>query len=281
MRFGRVVPTTLIVGMLTALSAGQTAQAGIFPDQNLEAVIKEILKKKQIDKPEIEEADLKTIFFLEAEKKGIKDLTGLEKCTNLASVKLPGNEIESIQPLADLKNIQTLTLSGNKIVDLAPLGGLVKLQLIDVADNQIEKLDALAGLDNLRTFWAANNKIVSLEPLTKLSKVQSLILDGNQVESLAPLKDVKWLSTLSLRKNKVSDLSPLVGLTDLKYTILNGNPLKDLGPLVEMAKKDVEGEQRFAPYWNVYVDVDSLPDAAKAQVEELKKLGVRVKTESK
>lgn len=279
MRFGRMLATTLTVAILTVLSAGETAHAGIFPDENLEKVIKEILKKKQIDKAEIEEADLKTIFFLEAEKKGIKDLTGLEKCTNLASVKLPGNEIASIQPLADLKNIQTLTLSANKISDLTPLAGLVKLQLIDVADNQIEKLDALAGLENLRTFWAAKNKIVSLEPLAKLGKIQSLILDGNQVESLAPLKDVKWLSTLRLQNNKVSDLSPLAGLTDLKYTFLNGNPVKDLAPLVEMAKKDVEGEQRFAPYWNVFIDVDTLPDAAKAQVEELKKLGVRVNPE--
>jgi internalin A len=281
MRFGRVLLTTLTVSVVTALAAGQTASAGIFSDENLEAVIKEILKKKQIDKPEIEEADLKTIFFLEAEKKGIKVLTGLEKCTNLASVKLHGNEIESIQALAELKNIQTLTLSANKISDISPLKGLVKLQLIDVADNQIEKLDDLAGLENLRTFWAANNKIVSLEPLAKLGKIQSLILDGNQVESLAPLKDVKWLSTLRLTNNRVADLSPLVGLTDLKYTFLNGNPVKDLAPLVEMAKKDVEGEQRFAPYWNVFVDVDTLPDAAKAQVEELKKLGVRVNPEKK
>jgi internalin A len=281
MRFGRTLTTTWTVLVMTVLAAGQTASAGIFPDKNLETVIKEILKKKQIDKPEIEEADLKTIFFLEADKKGIKDLTGLEKCTNLASVKLPSNEIESIQALAELKNIQTLTLSGNKIADLTPLAGLVKLQLIDVADNQIDKLDALSGLENLRTFWAANNKIVSLEPLAKLSKIQSLILDGNQVESLAPLKDVKWLSTLRLKNNKVADLSPLVGLADLKYTFLNGNPVKDLGPLVEMAKKDVEGEQRFAPYWNVFIDVDALPDAAKGQVEELKKLGVRVNPEKK
>jgi hypothetical protein len=43
-----------------------------------------------------------------------------------------------------------------------------------------------------------------------------------------------------------------------------------------MARKDVEGEQRFAPYWFLYLDVDALPEAAKQQVEELKKLGVRV-----
>ena len=65
-------------------------------------------------------------------------------------------------------------------------------------------------------------------------------------------------------------------MTELRYTFLEGNPLKDLSVLVEMARKDVEGDQRFAPYWFLYLDVDSLPDAAKQQVEELKKIGVRV-----
>ena len=43
-----------------------------------------------------------------------------------------------------------------------------------------------------------------------------------------------------------------------------------------MAKNDVEGPQRFAPYWMLYVDVDPLPEAAKKQIEELRRLGVRV-----
>jgi hypothetical protein len=43
-----------------------------------------------------------------------------------------------------------------------------------------------------------------------------------------------------------------------------------------MAKNDVEGPQRFAPYWMLFLDVDALPEAARPQVEELRKLGVRV-----
>ena len=89
-------------------------------------------------------------------------------------------------------------------------------------------------------------------------------------------RSLKWLSTLRLRGNKIQDLAPLGDLNELRYTFLEGNPLSDLGPLVAMAKKDTEGEQRFAPYWRVYLDADKLPDPAKAQLEELKKLGVRV-----
>src|SRR5215210_3261636 len=110
---------SLCVGALVALLviANPAAADEIFPDEKLRAVIKEILVKKQINKDAIEEADLKTIYFLEASGKGIKDLTGLDKCTNLASIKLPKNEIESVASLAALKNVQELHLQNNKIGD--------------------------------------------------------------------------------------------------------------------------------------------------------------------
>ncbi|MFO1096076.1 MAG: hypothetical protein U0992_22635 [Planctomycetaceae bacterium] len=63
----------------------------------------------------------------------------------------------------------------------------------------------------------------------------------------------------------------------MRFTFLEGNPLTDLSVLPSaMAKKDVEGDQRFAPYWRLYLSTDKLPDTAKAQVAELEKLGVRI-----
>ena len=47
-----------------------------------------------------------------------------------------------------------------------------------------------------------------------------------------------------------------------------------------MAQRDVAGEKRFAPFWHVYLKGNPLSDAAKgAQIEQLKKLGVRVDPE--
>ena len=113
-----------------------------------------------------------------------------------------------------------------------------------------------------------------------MAKLNSLLLDGNQVSDLTPLKSLRWLSTLRLRQNKVSDLAPLSDLRELRYTFLEGTTVSDLGPLVEMARKDVAGEQRFAPYWRIFIDADKLPEPAKAQLEELQKLGVRVNPKS-
>lgn len=262
------------------LLAAPVSADEIFPDEKLRAVIKEILVKKQINKETIEEADLKTIYFLDAPEKGIKDLTGLDKCTNLASVKLPKNEIESVAALAALKNVQELHLQHNKIADIAPLGEMPKLQYIQLEHNQVAKLDGLEKLSNLRSLYLSNNQVESLTPLSSLSKLTSLYLNDNKVSDLTPIKDLKWIDLLGLKNNQISDLSPLANFTELRFTFLEGNPLTDLSVLVAMAQKDVEGDQRFAPYWRLYLDVDKLPETGKAQVEELTKLGVRINNKS-
>ena len=48
---------------------------------------------------------------------------------------------------------------------------------------------------------------------------------------------------------------------------------------MSMAKKDFEGQKRFAPFWRIYLKGNPLSDAAKAQVEELKKYGGRITLE--
>ena len=89
----RMALSALLLGVV-GLWANPLLADGPIKDPQLELVVKAILKVKQIDKPVIDEADLKSIFILDARNKGIKDLTGLEKCPNLVEVKLSGNEIE-------------------------------------------------------------------------------------------------------------------------------------------------------------------------------------------
>ena len=250
--------------------------ADLFPDANLQGVVRAILKQKQIDKPQIEETDLKTIFFFDGRGKAIADLTGLEKCVNLAEVKLSENQIQDLKPLAELKNIQSLDLTKNRIQDVSPLAGLVKLQYLQLAGNQIAKLDGLERLEALRTLSLSENQIETVTALAGLKKLNSLYLDGNRIVDVKPLSELRGVSSLGLKGNQIQDLTALGQMTDLRYTFLEGNPLADLQPLVESAEKDVAGPQRFAPYWYLYLDVERLTDAGKAQVERLKALGVRV-----
>jgi Leucine-rich repeat (LRR) protein len=81
---------------------------------------------------------------------------------------------------------------------------------------------------------------------------------------------------LDLRENQVEDLSPLSGLTELRHLMLDRNKITSLAVLVEMAKKDLEGPKRFAPFWNIYLEGNPLGEDAQQQLEELKSLGARI-----
>ena len=104
-------------------------------------------------------------------------------------------------------------------------------------------------------------------------------MEKNKVSDASPLKAQRWLERLDLKDNQLKDVSALSGMTELRYLFLERNQIGDLAPLVEMAKKDAAGERRFAPYWNLYLAGNPVSDASKAQVAELAKIGVRVKTE--
>jgi len=58
--------------------------------------------------------------------------------------------------------------------------------------------------------------------------------------------------------------------------MLEKNKITDLAPLVAWCKADAAGMKRFAPYLRLYLKGNALSDAGKKQLEELKKIGVKV-----
>ena len=104
-----------------------TIQAeSFFPDANLDAAV----RKQVFAGDKMTEDDLKKLSTLKATGSGIRDLRGLEKCTNLAALELADNQITDLTPLKGLTNLQTLTLSANKIQDISPLNHLTNLQYL-------------------------------------------------------------------------------------------------------------------------------------------------------
>ena len=71
-------------------------------------------------------------------------------------------------------------------------------------------------------------------------------------------------------------------MTELRFLFLGNNKVADLSVLVAMAKKDSEGEKRFAPFWRIYLAGNPLSDAAKnTQVPVLTSYGGRVTLDGK
>jgi len=253
------------------------AAESVIPDKKLEAIVRRYVFAKRNNEEPLTEEDLKTISTIQGNAEGVASLAGLEHCHSLLLLDLQGGEIADLKPLAELTDIQSLTLASNKISDLKPLEKLTALQYLHVANNQVADLAVVAGFDNLRTLDLTNNQVKDVKPLGKATKIWSLYLDGNQVADIKPLESLASLSTLGLSGNPVVNLAPLSGLTEWKYLFLQKTKVTDLKPLVEMAEKDAAGDQRFAPFWRIYLAGAPLSDEAKTkQAEQIRKAGGRV-----
>jgi internalin A len=268
----------LILPLITAWANAAHA-ASPFPDKNLEAAIRGVLKHE----PNVELTDekLQNVYILEAPGKDIKDLTGLEKCKNLALIKLSKNKISELKPLKDLTNLQSLDLADNAIKDIGPLAALKGLQYIELSNNQIEKLEPLSGLTSLTALYMGGNAIKDIAPLAPLVKLWSLSVPRNQIKDIKPLEKVNKLSTIDLNDNQVEDVSPLTKQTEVKLLLIERNQIKDLKALVDAAKADSAGPKRFAPYLHVYLSGNPLSDVAKSsQIAALKAAEVRIEEKS-
>jgi Leucine-rich repeat (LRR) protein len=251
-------------------------------DKNLEAAIRE---ERHEPKNELTDEMLKNVYFLDAAGKGIKDLTGLEKCINLGELRLSHNKIVDLKPLKGLTNLQSLDLSHNQIVDIGPLGGLVKLQRLVLSDNKIKDISALRLLGGksqdppaLTSLYLSDNQVADLAPIAGLTRLSMLILAKNKIKDISALSRINRLMDLDLKDNEIGDISALKSQEDLKMLFLQGNKITDLSPLVEAASVDAKGPMRFAPFLNLWLAGNPLSEMAKTkQLGELKSLGVRLK----
>lgn len=196
------------------------------------------------------------IQFLDLDKQGISDLSGLEYFTGLERLKLQGNQIQDLKPLQNLTHLTELWLRKNKVTDLTPLQGLTELKTLLLTNNAVNDLQPLKGLQNLDQLVFENNKVKDLTPLKDLHNLTSLDVSGNSVVDLTPLaglSKLKWLKAnncnltklpdfknltelydLRLDNNRITDLTPLKGLAKLNYISLSNNQVSDLIPLQDL-----------------------------------------------
>ena len=199
------------------------------PDENLKALLNEKLNKSSDS--DITQAQLESITRLYAQKRNIKDLTGLEHAVNLTYLSIWKNEISDLTPLQNLTKLTFLDLSQNQISDLSPLQNLTKLNQLYLIENQIGDLSGLQNLLQLRDLYLSQNQVSDLVPLQTLTQLEFLDLNQNQVSDLTPLQTLTRLNYLYLSENQVSDLSGLQNLTQLGVLDLSNNQIHDLSLL--------------------------------------------------
>ena len=137
---------------LTLHLPGRASAAAPFTDKNLEAAVRAVLHDTKTTP--LSDTDLNNVYILEAPGKDIKDLAGLEKCTNLALLKLTKNQVADLKPLAGLKNLQSLELSHTEVTGtgLKELAGLKNLQSLHLGQTKVTD----AGLKELARLKSCN-----------------------------------------------------------------------------------------------------------------------------
>lgn len=231
-----------------------------FKDAKLKAKILDLMhtfyKLIPQDVNEITAGTAAKIQFLDLDKQGISDLSGLEYFTGLERLKLQGNQIQDLKPLQNLTHLTELWLRKNKVSDLTPLQGLTelktllltdnliedlepieglnKLQMLDLKDNQIDDLTPLKDLHNLTVLDVSDNGFGDLKALEGLSKLQYLQANDNDLLELPDFKNLTELYDLRLDNNRITDLTPLKGAAKLNYISLSNNQVSDLTPLQDL-----------------------------------------------
>lgn len=170
------------------------------------------------------------------QKKGIRDLTGLQHARNLTKLNFAHNDISDVSPLSELVRLRWLNLYDNPISDVSPLSTLTGLRLLDIGFTEISDISALNTLKNLEFLGIHGTRISVVPPLTVYKKLTTLYLHNNTISDITPLSTLTQLNVLFLSFNDVSDISSLSALTQLKELYLRGNAVSDLSPLSKLTQ---------------------------------------------
>ena len=185
-----IVPTPVVI---VPPRPRPTPSGDLIPDPNLHAAIAEILGKATNES--ITETDLARLTRIDADERGITDLTGLEHATRLERIEFRHNSISDLSPLRDLTRLNNIKLRGNKITDVSPL----------------------AGLTNVDWLGLEQNAITDLSPLKKLIKLNGIGIDGNPVSDVSPLASLISLERLNAWRTSITDFSALANLPRLRW----------------------------------------------------------------
>ncbi|MBX3180560.1 MAG: leucine-rich repeat domain-containing protein [Candidatus Hydrogenedentes bacterium] len=241
----RLVWATGFFTSICALAA--TADPVHFPDTALEVEIRNALG---FHEGPIQRDHLARLTKISLYQTSVRDLTGLEHCTNITVLYALSNKIENIQSLAAMPQLKQVWLNNNTITDLSPLLKLPYLRDLSIAGNPIDDLTPIAEMVTLRRLniggvairdpgflsalvhledlYIARTGLKNLDFAAEMPKLERLLASDNQIESLEPLRGLEHLKQIELKNNRIGDLSPLAGLSNVWWLELTGNHLGTL-----------------------------------------------------
>lgn len=100
------------------------------------------------------------LHYLSISNMKLKDLSELNRHTNLEHLFVYENNLESLTGIENMKNLKNLYFQGNKVSSLRPLKKLKKLETIYASGNELSSFDGLTKKhgDSMRNFYGLPNK---------------------------------------------------------------------------------------------------------------------------
>lgn len=230
-----------------------------FPDPNFEALIRETL---EIPEGDITNHDLWKIKVLDGVNRNISDLTGIEFCSGLHTLRIQQNNISNLEPLKELVLIDYLGLHLNQIVDIKPLvdnpgigigndiiylsGNPLNDESILIYKPQLQSRgvriysDAILSNPGKINFVDNNFEEVIREQLNKptgailntdLESITNINGRNRNIQNIYGIEFCINLDTLDVGFNGITDLIPLFYLRTINILKLDNNNIDDLAPL--------------------------------------------------
>ena len=210
MKFRQKIMVCLL--LFTTLSVTAFAQVVDILDPNLHSAIRESLNVPP--GVSLTRAAILGLTRLDAENRGIVDLTGLEHATELTRLAIPRNQVTDLAPIAVLTKLEYLEISVNPISDITPLSNLVNLRRFYAGDcRRISDISPIASLTQLTLVDLSYNTIADIQPLANLAALTHLKLQGNRIADISPLAGLSRLETLEIQNNLITDHSPVAALS--------------------------------------------------------------------
>ena len=190
-----------------------------FVDEELEQAVRDTINKQAGD---LVQKDVKHITSLEAENRGIRNLTGLEALKNLKSLNVSNNDISKMDPnlFREMNQINKISIANNRLTKIdSSLFRVGELYSLDVSNNRIREIDSnmfefINGFwNNLRVLDISNNELESLLQISSLRNLEKLYAQNNQISSVSPLAVNLKLRELYLKGNPyIDDFPSLIGI---------------------------------------------------------------------
>src|SRR5881296_1381948 len=149
----------LTVLVLTSFIVSTRAQEASIPDPGLNAAIRAALQKPF---GPLTEQDLLSLTNLDASRRNVKSIVGLEAARNLVSLELQINRLTHFALPSQLTNLRRLDLSANPLTSFSFPSGLKSLTSLTIEGAGLTSLTLPATLTGLTNLDVEGNSIPSI-----------------------------------------------------------------------------------------------------------------------